>query len=48
VIDAAGNIYLMGGTNGTNVYNDVWVSADKGANRAQGLGTQGGTWGYST
>ena len=39
VIDAGGNIYLMGGYTGnggegTNV-NDVWVSTDKGADRTR-------------
>ncbi len=37
VIDAAGAIYVIGGADGTNLYPDVWVSADKGADRAQGL-----------
>ena len=36
VIDAAGAIYLIGGSNGgATLYNDVWSSADKGANRTQ-------------
>jgi hypothetical protein len=43
VIDAAGTMYLIGGVSDT-VYNDVWVSADKGAHRTGG-GTQGGTQG---
>jgi hypothetical protein len=32
VIDAAGTMYLIGGYNGTSL-NDVWSSANKGANR---------------
>jgi hypothetical protein len=37
VIDAAGAMYLIGGSNGgATLYNDVWSSADKGANRTQG------------
>jgi hypothetical protein len=31
VIDAAGAIYVIGGTNGTTYFNDVWVSTDGGA-----------------
>ncbi len=32
VIDAAGNIYVLGGSNdGNTIYNDVWRSADQGA-----------------
>ena len=30
VIDAAGNIYVLGGYNNDNIYSDVWMSADKG------------------
>ncbi len=41
VIDAAGTMYLIGGYNG-NYFNDVWSSANKGANRTRG-GTQGST-----
>ncbi len=47
VIDAAGTMYLIGGFGGaTGNLNDVWSSANKGANRTQGgtiVGTQGGT-----
>ncbi len=33
MIDAAGAIYVIGGGNGGGtVYNDVWISADGGAN----------------
>jgi hypothetical protein len=32
VIDAAGTIYLMGGTNAEKAYNDVWQSTGAGAN----------------
>ena len=31
VIDAAGAIYVIGGYNGTTVFNDVWASTDGGA-----------------
>ncbi len=31
MVDAAGAIYVIGGTNGTTLYNDVWVSTDGGA-----------------
>ncbi len=30
VIDAAGNIYVLGGYNHDSIYSDVWMSADKG------------------
>ena len=30
VIDAAGNIYVLGGYNDDNIYSDVWLSGDKG------------------
>ncbi len=30
MIDAAGAIYVIGGTNGTTDYRDVWVSTDGG------------------
>ncbi len=36
VTDSAGAIYVIGGTNLTNYFNDVWVSTDKGADRTQG------------
>ncbi len=45
VIDAAGAIYVIGGEGAggaITLYNDVWSSADKGANR-----TQGGTIGVT-
>jgi hypothetical protein len=35
VIDAAGAIYVIGGVGSTR-YNDVWVSADGGADRTRG------------
>ncbi len=41
VIDAAGAIYVIGGTNGTNYFNDVWVSTDGGANRTRAGGSKG-------
>ncbi len=38
VIDAAGAIYVIGGADGNGILQtDVWVSADKGADRTQGL-----------
>ena len=45
VIDAAGTMYLIGGNGDYGNLNDVWSSADKGANRRRGTpgGTQGGT-----
>jgi hypothetical protein len=33
VIDAAGAIYVIGGKNGTEYFNDVLVSTDGGADR---------------
>ncbi len=33
VIDAASAIYVLGGRNSGTVYNDVWVSTDRGADR---------------
>ncbi len=40
VIDAAGTIYLMGGAiargGQVNLYNDVWVGTNNGANSTQG------------
>ena len=42
VIDAAGTMYLIGGQGDTGSLNDVWSSANKGANRTRG-GTQGST-----
>ena len=45
-IDAAGAIYVIGGCDSKGVnYNDVWMSTDKGSNRA--LGYSRGTRGYS-
>ena len=35
MIDAAGAIYVLGG-NGNDVYQDVWVSTDRGAHRSRG------------
>jgi hypothetical protein len=48
VIDAAGAIYVIGGTNGATYYNDVLVSYDGGArpNWAGGHGVLGCTKGY--
>jgi hypothetical protein len=37
VIDAAGAIYVIGGTGSGTFYNDVWVSTDKGAVRTRGI-----------
>ncbi len=37
VIDAAGAIYVIGGTNGATNYRDVYVSTDGGADRTQGI-----------
>ena len=36
VIDAAGAIYVIGGSSGTTYYKDVWVSTDGGADRTRG------------
>jgi hypothetical protein len=58
VIDAAGTMYLIGGFHGFNTnLNDVWSSANKGANRTRGVlpvvpkgalkGTQGVLKGYA-
>ncbi len=51
VIDAAGNIYVMGGVGDGigNYFNDVWVGTNKGANRTQGYsaGTQEVLTGYT-
>jgi hypothetical protein len=43
VIDAAGAIYVIGGTNDTTYFNDVLVSTDGGAlpNSAGGRGVLG-------
>ncbi len=47
MIDAAGTMYLIGGNgDNTGYLNDVWSSADKGANRTRG-GTQGVLTRYS-
>jgi hypothetical protein len=50
VIDAAGAIYVIGGTNDTTVFNDVWVSTDGGAWPDSVVGLSGvlvgGTRGY--
>ncbi len=38
VIDAAGAIYVIGGSSGGSTsYNDVWVSTDRGADRTRGV-----------
>ncbi len=54
VIDAAGTMYVISGYGGSAGFlNDVWVSADKGANRTQGLhvwhtrASEGYSTGYS-
>jgi hypothetical protein len=36
VIDAAGAIYVIGGGNGTNFFNDVLVSTDGGSHQTRG------------
>jgi hypothetical protein len=41
VIDAAGAIYVIGGYDGTNCLNDVWVSTDGGARPNSGVGWSG-------
>ncbi len=50
VIDAAGAIYVIGGSGGTTDFNDVWASTDGGARTglAPGLvgGYSGGARGY--
>ncbi len=46
VVDAAGAIYVIGGTygDGTTGYNDVWASTDGGARAGLGQGgSVGGT-----
>jgi hypothetical protein len=51
VIDAAGAIYVIGGSYRTTVYNDVWASTDGGARAGlrregwSGCGYSGGTRG---
>jgi hypothetical protein len=49
VVDAAGAIYVIGGTSGSSTYyKDVWVSTDGGARPDSGKGgrgTLGGTIG---
>jgi hypothetical protein len=56
VVDAAGAIYVIGGTNGTdyhtgfNTFSDVWVSTDGGARPdsvQEEWGTGGVLGGYS-
>jgi hypothetical protein len=37
VIDAAGAIYVIGGTGGSTYYRDVWVSTDGGARTGLGI-----------
>jgi hypothetical protein len=50
VIDAAGAIYVIGGSSGDTVYNDVWASTDGGARPdyvgGGRLGYEGGPKGY--
>jgi hypothetical protein len=41
VIDAAGAIYVLGGTNSTYFFNDGWVTTDGGADPGSG-GVLGG------
>ena len=43
VIDAAGAIYVIGGSDGFTYYKDVWVSADGGARRTRAGGTRRGS-----
>jgi hypothetical protein len=44
VIDIAGAIYVIGGFGSTGSFNDVWVSTDRGADRATSEGGgSGGT-----
>ncbi len=43
VVDAAGSIYVIGGSDGTN-FNDVWASTDGGANLTRQC--SGGYWEY--
>jgi hypothetical protein len=47
VVDAAGTIYVIGGSGGfgTTFYQDVWVSTDGGARAGLGQGTRVGTMG---
>jgi hypothetical protein len=44
VLDAAGAIYVIGGTGSGTYLQDVWVSTDGGADRTRGYST--GTCGY--
>ena len=51
MIDAAGAIYVIGGTNGTAYFNDVLVSTDGGAHQTRKCwgrhsGVLGDTLGY--
>ncbi len=41
MIDSAGTIYLIGGVSDNGDLNDIWSSADKGANCTQGGTTEG-------
>ncbi len=45
-MDAAGTIYVIGGTNRTNFFSDVWVSTDGGLR--PGLARGGGGGGGAT
>jgi hypothetical protein len=45
VVDAAGAIYVLGGSgDGTVYFNDVWASTDGGARAGLGQGVVGGYW----
>jgi hypothetical protein len=46
VIDAAGNIYVIGGDSSSGRVKDVWVSADGGADRTQSRVLEGALGGY--
>ena len=41
VVDAAGAIYVIGGYDGTNSHNNVWVSPDGGARPDSRVGWSG-------
>jgi hypothetical protein len=43
VVDAAGTIYVIGGTNGTTFFQDVWASTDGGVRPDLVRGWSGGT-----
>jgi hypothetical protein len=41
VVDAAGAIYVLGGSGSSGYYKDVWVSIDGGARPDSGVGWSG-------